>query len=91
MPVVGVALLAGILGITGAPFFNGSISKYFIQSGAHAGWIELLIILINIGTCLSFSKVGYILLGKEEGTPKAPLTIYNKCALFIYLQRFWSN
>ena len=31
LPAVGAACAAGILGITGAPFFNGSISKYFLM------------------------------------------------------------
>lgn len=85
MPVVGIALLAGILGITGAPFFNGSISKYFIQSGAHAGWIECMIILINIGTCLSFSKVAYMLLGTHEEADKETehITFFTTAALLI--------
>ena len=32
-PLVGVASIMAILGIIGTPFFNGSISKYFITSG----------------------------------------------------------
>lgn len=62
MPAVGVSLLVGILGITGAPFFNGSISKYFIQAGASSLVAEIAIIVINAGTCLSFIKVGWMLL-----------------------------
>ena len=63
MPVIGVAALAGILGITGAPFFNGSISKYFISAGAHGHPAELGLYLVNFGTMLSFVKYGQILLG----------------------------
>ena len=83
MPVVGIALLAGILGITGAPFFNGSISKYFIQSGASDGWAETVIMIINIGTCLSFSKVGYILIGMEEGVERERIDLFTTGALLI--------
>ncbi len=64
MPVLGIALLAGILGITGAPFFNGSISKYFIQANETQILQQSLIILINIGTALSFVKFGSMLFGK---------------------------
>ncbi len=64
MPAVGIALLAGILGITGAPFFNGSISKYFIQAGGTAAIAQTLIIIINFGTALSFVKFGSMLFGK---------------------------
>ncbi len=64
MPAVGIALLSGILGITGAPFFNGSISKYFIQAGGSATIAQILIIVINFGTALSFVKYGSMLFGK---------------------------
>lgn len=62
MPFTGLAILIGILGITGAPFFNGSVSKYFIQSGVKGAWIEWFIIFINLGTTLSFIKLGSILI-----------------------------
>lgn len=35
MPAVGVATILSILGIIGAPLFNGSISKYLIASGSN--------------------------------------------------------
>ena len=61
MPVVGIATLMGILGITGAPFFNGSISKYFIQYGTKGTILEYVIILINTGTIISFVKYASML------------------------------
>ncbi len=64
MPVVGLAALAGVLGITGAPFFNGSISKYFIQQGLQGNLGELGLYIINFGTILSFVKYSTILFGK---------------------------
>lgn len=65
LPLVGIAIAAGILGITGAPFFNGSISKYFLaQTGSPiADWCFLL---INFGTTLSFVKFGHMLLGARR-------------------------
>ncbi len=65
-PVVGFAIIAGILGITGAPLFNGSISKYFIQSGAGAIWLEIAFNIINLGTILSFIKFGQVLWGPKK-------------------------
>lgn len=65
MPWVGAAILAGILGITGAPLFNGSISKYLIKASGDLAWAEVFIILINVGTVLSFVKYGQILFGKS--------------------------
>ncbi len=70
MPVVGIATLAGVLGITGAPFFNGSISKYFIESGLQGDLWPLGMYLINFGTTLSFVKYSLILFGKP--TAKQP-------------------
>ncbi len=66
MPIVGIAALAGVLGITGAPFFNGSISKYFIQRGMQGNLGELGMFIINFGTLLSFVKYSTILFGKPS-------------------------
>ncbi len=68
MPAIGIATLAGVLGITGAPFFNGSISKYFISLGAQGSPAELGLYLINFGTILSFIKYSTILFGKPSIT-----------------------
>ncbi len=83
MPEVGIALLAGILGITGAPFFNGSISKYFIQAGGTEHIAQVLLIIINLGTCLSFVKYGSMLFGKptNKESPKHDLSAI--IALFV--------
>ncbi len=64
MPAIGIATLAGVLGITGAPLFNGSISKYFIQQGLQGDFGEMGLFLINLGTTLSFVKYSLILFGK---------------------------
>lgn len=73
MPIFGIAALAGVLGITGAPFFNGSISKYFISRGVQGNLGELGLYLINFGTILSFIKYSTILFGKPTGkAPKPP-------------------
>ncbi len=71
MPAVGIATLAGVLGITGAPLFNGSISKYFIQQGLQGNLGEIGLYLINLGTILSFVKYATILFGKPtaQGRP----------------------
>lgn len=68
LPAVGIGTLAGVMGITGAPFFNGSVSKYFIQQGLQGDWSGVALILINLGTTLSFVKYSIILFGK----PNAP-------------------
>ncbi|WP_018527256.1 complex I subunit 5 family protein [Alkalispirochaeta alkalica] len=76
MPALGIATIAGVLGITGAPFFNGSISKYFIHQGLQGSPAELGLYLINFGTILSFVKYSTILLGPPPATPPSPRDPY---------------
>ena len=65
-PLVGVATIMAILGIIGTPFFNGSISKYFITP--EANWaVRGPIILINLGTIIVFMKFSTMLFGRAEG------------------------
>ncbi len=74
MPVVSIACISAILGITGAPFFNGAISKYLISHSAHSAWMTWLLIFINFGTLLSFVKFGSIFKGeKHKEIEKVPL------------------
>jgi len=55
MPLVGVGMGLAILGITGAPLFGGSMSKYFMSSGSE-GLLFWLFIIINLGTILVFFR-----------------------------------
>ena len=64
-PALGIATLMGILGITGAPFFNGSISKYFMVSDANS-LLNGILIFMSLGTIISFVKYSTILFGKAE-------------------------
>jgi len=75
-PVVGVATILAILGITGTPLFNGSVSKYFMMSGVDLPlfWIMNF---INLGTITIFIKYASMLFGRcEDGheTAKNPRT-----------------
>ncbi len=68
VPLAGIAIICGIFGITGAPFFNGSISKYFI--GQTTDLLSTLIFtVINFGTILSFVKFKSMLFGKKRTLP----------------------
>jgi multicomponent Na+:H+ antiporter subunit D len=73
MPWVAAATAFAILGITGAPFFNGSISKYMIAHGTTDVWITAMLNLINLGTIMSFVKYATIFFGKnpKEGKVKS--------------------
>lgn len=69
LPLVGISVACGVLGITGAPFFNGSISKYFLAKGGATAAADLMFLLINFGTILSFVKFGKMLLGPKKEFP----------------------
>ena len=61
-PLIGVSTIMAIMGITGTPFFNGSISKYFIMSAAN--WVITgIIIFLNLGTITLFIKYSSMLIG----------------------------
>ncbi len=66
MPFVGIVTFMAFLGITGAPFFNGSISKYLIQKGTIGSFYEYGLLIINLGTIMSFVKYMSIFFGKAE-------------------------
>lgn len=65
LPVTGFAIIFGLLGITGAPLFNGSISKYMISYGSDSPYIQLLLNLINLGTLLYSMKFAAMLFGEN--------------------------
>lgn len=87
-PLVAIALIVGILGITGAPPFNGSVSKYLIASGYSDSPIRFILELINIGTMISFVKLGSILFGEKkslgsiDGTQKTALLLLSSAVFF---------
>ncbi len=64
MPFIGIIIVVAILGMTGAPLFNGSISKLLIQKGGHYSNLkEIALIVINLGTILCFVRYSSILFG----------------------------
>ena len=73
MPLLTAAMVMAILGNTGAPLFNGSISKYLISlSGDMLSHIEL--ITISLGTIVSFVKFSGIFFGESQATDIQPLS-----------------
>ena len=63
-PLLATTTLFAILGIIGAPFFNGSISKYFLMAETN-GVTFWLINLINLGTITIFIKFITMLFGRD--------------------------
>ncbi len=72
MPVVTVAATLAVLGMAGAPFFNGSISKYLIESGlsGDARW-QAAIYVVNFGTMLTFTRYATIFFGDPGESRRA--------------------
>ncbi len=66
MPLTAFATILGILGITGAPLFNASVSKYFMQYGTNGSSTEILLTIVNIGTILLFVKYSQIFCGNAN-------------------------
>ena len=66
MPIVSIFMIVGMLSITGAPFFNGFISKSIIKYGLmDQGWRYWALYIINIGTVTSFIKMSQIFFGPK--------------------------
>jgi multicomponent Na+:H+ antiporter subunit D len=66
MPAIAMAMSAGILAIIGTPFFNGSISKYLIQGSLSPHPLYWGILLVNLGTTVTFVKFARILFGNRD-------------------------
>lgn len=61
-----LCLIIGILGIIGFPYVNGSLSKLFIKASSTSSWITVSLLLINLGTFISFIKLGSTLMGNKS-------------------------
>ena len=77
MPWISAMMILGLLGITGAPLFNGSISKYLIQRGVENHLlIEYGIMVLNIASMTYCIKLSQIFFGDKEDL--APVPIHQK-------------
>lgn len=64
LPFISIFMIIGMLSITGAPFFNGFVSKTIIKYGVKGNSIKtILIYIINLGTSISFLKLSQIFFG----------------------------
>lgn len=80
-PIIGISTLMAILGITGAPFFNGSISKYFMVSGADT-FLNGVLIFMSLGTIISFVKYSTMLFGRPLVVPEGGMPKPNNLQVF---------
>lgn len=82
MPFVTIISVLSILGITGAPLFNGSVSKYLIEKGTSSyNFLDYSILLINLGTIMIFIKYSSIFYGKHN--KRSTIKLNQKIVLLI--------
>ena len=95
LPWTATLMMIGILSITGAPLFNGYVSKSMMKYAFKDDMVIMFLYnLINLGTIISFSKVAMMLFGKaDQGkvikkvsvTQHLPMTILALTSLAIGL------
>lgn len=86
LPIVSFVTFLAFLGITGAPFFNGSISKYLIQKGTTGTFYEYGLLIINLGTIMSFIKYMSMFFGKAKLPDEKhihPVTLHQRIAILV--------
>jgi len=66
MPFVSIFMIIGMLSITGAPLFNGFISKSVIKYGIEGDIKYWVLYIVNIGTATSFVKLSQIFFGQKN-------------------------
>ncbi|MCT4634411.1 MAG: proton-conducting transporter membrane subunit [Firmicutes bacterium] len=75
-PLISIGLIFGILSITGAPFFLGSISKLMIKRGGYLFDIKPILYFINCGTVLSYFRI--LTIYKNQDLNENKLSKYKK-------------
>ena len=82
MPLLASAKILAIMGIIGTPLFNGSISKYFLMTGVD--WqLNMLMIVINLGTIIIFMKYCTIFFGTPEGEVHVKTDLWRHIPILI--------
>jgi multicomponent Na+:H+ antiporter subunit D len=82
--ITSLALIAGVLSITGAPFFSGGYSKAMIAAGRSDRFFEVMMVIIGLGTMISFIKFYHVIFSKEDNPTKYKIT-FNQGIAFIFM------
>jgi multicomponent Na+:H+ antiporter subunit D len=80
MPITCITFVIAALSISGAPGFNGFVSKGMVIASAveaHMPVLELMLILASVGTFLSFVKLGYFAFFAENPEIKSKEAPFN--------------
>lgn len=71
MPMLSILMIIAMLSISGAPLFNGFVSKYMIKYAIKDIWYkEALFFLVNLGTTTSFIKFSQVFFGPKPSVQK---------------------
>lgn len=74
LPITSILMIIGMFSITGAPFFNGFISKSIIKYGLKESlYKSYMFYILNLGTAVSFVKLSQIFFGKSDGKKRNSL------------------
>ncbi len=65
LPHIGIIMIIAMLSITGAPLFNGSISKYLITKASNLDIAEYGLMMMNITTIMYMIHLGKIFKGPK--------------------------
>lgn len=65
MPFVSIAMIVGMISITGGFFTNGYFSKSYLTYGiaTYSSWVKIIYHVVNLGTVASFVKIAQIFFG----------------------------
>lgn len=83
LPIVSFVCIFAILAITGAPLFNGSISKYLIGKSNESVLMDWVFNIVNLGTLIYFIKFATIFTGKKLNKPG--IVPFNRQVVLIIL------
>jgi multicomponent Na+:H+ antiporter subunit D len=81
-PLLSITTLLAILGITGAPLFNGSISKYFMMAEASTPMFWIMAV-INLGTIIVYIRYSTMLFGADTSIPAVSIEGNKQVAMAI--------
>jgi multicomponent Na+:H+ antiporter subunit D len=87
MPVTCITCLVASLSISGAPGFNGFVSKAMVISSvseSHQAVLDLFLRLASVGTFLSFAKLSYFTFFQKNERIQAKESPWNmQCAMIV--------
>ncbi len=82
LPFISICMIIGMLSITGAPLFNGFISKTIIKYGIQESNTKIILLfIINLGTSISFIKLSQIFFGKSDRERSMNISVYSSIFL----------